>query len=138
MSVRHGRSKLRIIAAWLGLLALVFNALVPIHLAFDLAAAISGDRPEHASHHRHDGHSLLAVLVGHRHHDSKPDAPGGRGHLDCAVCGSITTLAGFAGTSAVTLSVPALIGVRTLRTAPAVALCSACFSAYRSRAPPVG
>jgi hypothetical protein len=138
LSVRLGRSKLRIIAAWLGLLALAFNALVPIHLAFDLAGALAGDGPEHASHHHPDGHSLLAALVGHRHNDGKSDAPPSRGHLDCAVCGSISTLAGFAGTSTVTLGIPAFVGAPALRTAVAVVLCGASSTAYRSRAPPVG
>jgi hypothetical protein len=136
--VGGGRSKLRIIAAWVGVLALGLNALVPIHLAFDLAAALAGERPAHAGNHHHDEHSLLAALVGHRHADSKSNAPPGGGHPDCGVCGSISTLSAFAAAATSPLPIPAFLGGPTLRTAATAVLRGGPFAAYRSRAPPVG
>ena len=113
-------------AGWLGVLALALNALVPIHLAYDLAAAIA-DRPaagEHAGHH-------------HQHSDGKPHHHHGDDGKACQFCAAAVTLAGFGLPSAVVLptptadaaSLPAGAAVRfVLKAAPA---------AYRSRAPPI-
>ena len=72
MRVRKWRG--RIWAARLGLLALALNALVPVHLAFDLADAfepahLCGAYAEVGGAER----SLLAMLGGHRDADGQSD-----------------------------------------------------------------
>ncbi len=132
VSRRQGRA----IAAWLGILALLLDALVPIHLTFDLVGAL------HASdtHHAHDAdvspsHELLAKLVGHK---SDPDQPGGDHHrrADCAVCAATSVLAAFAAPPPAILPAPAAaqpVVLATRRTA----LSGAPPASYRSRAPPL-
>jgi hypothetical protein len=136
--VRLRRPKLKAIAAWLGILALSVNALVPIHMAFDLADALAGERLEQASaDDQHDGRDLLAALAGH--HDSRGKSGGaanGR-HIDCFVCGSLGALAGFAGTAGVALPTPALVDTPALLAAAIVELRGTSLTAYRSRAPPI-
>lgn len=139
--MRLGRPKLKAIAAWLGIFALSINALLPIHLAFDLADAVAGagGRLAQASpHHQHDGRHLLATLAGHRDGGGKSGGPVDRHHLDCFVCGSLGALAGFAATAGIALPTPALLDAPALLTAAAVELRGAAPAAYRSRAPPVG
>jgi len=92
MRVRKWRA--RTWAARLGLLALALNALVPIHLSFDLAAAfetpahcgtpVAGDGAE-----RH----LLALLSGHHGASGKSDEHSK--HHACPVCSTLGALAGF-------------------------------------------
>src|SRR5262249_45577789 len=96
-------------AARFGLLALVLNSLVPIHIAFDLAEALAP--PHHRGAHTHaeaasaERH-LLALLVGHRHvggqsHDH------GKGHgTACPVCSALGALAGFAPPTPTALPTP--------------------------------
>jgi hypothetical protein len=139
LSVQLGRPKLKTIAAWLGVLALSINALLPIHLAFDLADALAGERVEQASpHHQHDGRQLLAALAGHRDSGGKSGAPGSRGHLDCFVCGSLGALAGFAAAAGIAVPTPALLDAPASLAAATVELRGASPTAYRSRAPPIG
>jgi Protein of unknown function (DUF2946) len=141
--MRPNRMRLGAIAAWLGVIALGLDALVPIHLAFDLGRAF-----EHPSHRRDSGAAghdlssrLLALVTGH--HDE--DAQSGDGtkdhgkhhHADCAVCGSLASLAGFAPASAVLLPVSIRIDVPTLLAAAEIPPRADCTAAYRSRAPPI-
>jgi hypothetical protein len=137
LSVRLSRPKLKAIAAWLGILALSVNALVPIHLAFDLADALAGESHERASPwHQHDGRQLLAALAGHHDSGGKSGAPSNRSHTDCFVCGSLSALAGFAGSAAIALPTPAMVDTPMSLAAATVELRGASAFAYRSRAPP--
>jgi len=129
------------LAAWLGLLALALNALVPIHIAFDVAAAVGAASP-----------SFLAELTGHHHHAGSHthDRGDGKGHdhgapaqdkgdaqTACAVCLTLAALAGFVPAAPVAL--PALPPTATVSPAAAIAVVGASIVlAYRSRAPPIG
>jgi len=125
----------RIWAARFGLLALALNALVPVHLAFDLAEAFEPSQ-QCGSHVEVGGaeQRLLALLSGHREADGTSDEHGK--HHACPVCSALGALAGFAPPAPTTLVVPsparlpaALFVIQAERVgAPA---------AYRSRAPPV-
>jgi hypothetical protein len=137
--MRRKRRRCSVIAAWLGILALSVNALVPVHLSFDLADALAGDRLEQASlHHQHDGRDLLAALAGHRDSGSKSGGSGHHSHIDCFVCASLSALAGFAGTAGVGLPTPAPADAPALLASAIVELRGTCLTAYRSRAPPIG
>lgn len=118
------------------MIALGFNACVPIHLAFDLAHALGAEHEEREDAGEHDvGRRLLALLTGHHHHS------GGRSHhrpADCAVVGSLGTLGGFAPAA------DAMSPVPVLAEAPAAVLARTTSEphgapplAYRSRAPPL-
>ena len=121
-------------AAWLGLVALVLNALVPVHLAFDLADALTG-RPAAPAEPRDGEWRLLELLSGHQEAPATPDDQGRDHRSACPVCTSLGALAGFAPAAPIALptsppaamppALPALVGAPA--TAPA---------AYRSRAPP--
>jgi hypothetical protein len=122
-------------AARLGLLALALNALVPVHLAFDLAEAsepthLCGANAEVDSGERH----LLALLTGHRDADGRPEEHSK--HHACPVCSAIGSLAAFAPPPPVALSVPLPAGLPAalplIQDEPVGAP-----GAYRSRAPPV-
>ncbi len=117
-------------AAWLGVIALGLNALVPVHIAFDLAAEYG------AAHER----SLLAELGGHHHnqpndHGTPRGDSNGGGTTKCPVCATLATLAGFAPTSPIVLPLPPPAAVP-----PALATVGGIPGdiplAYRSRAPP--
>ena len=127
----------RVWAARLGLLALVLNALVPVHLAFGLAEAfepahLCGARIAAGNVEQH----LLALLSGHRDADGKSDERGKHHGTACPVCSSLGSLTGLAQPSPTALPVPLPAGLRATlsviegesRGAPA---------AYRSRAPPL-
>jgi len=137
--MRWTRRQCSAIAAWLGILALSVNALVPIHLAFDLADALAGERLVQASaHHQHDGRDLLAALAGHRDSGSNSGGSSHHSHIDCFVCGSLSALAGFAGTAGVGLPTPAMVDAPALLASAMVELRGTSLTAYRSRAPPIG
>jgi hypothetical protein len=133
MRVRKWRG--RIWAARLGILALALNALVPVHLAFDLAEAF---KPAHlcGAHAEVGGaeRSLLALLSGHRDADGQSDEH--HKHHACPVCSTLNALAGFVLPVPPALSFPTPAGlwaghfvIQAERVrAPA---------AYRSRAPPL-
>ncbi len=133
MRARPWRGK--IWAARLGLLALALNALVPVHLSFDLAEAFE---PAHqcGTHVEAGGAEwrLLALLTGHRETGGTSDEHGK--HHACPVCGALGALAGFAPPTLTSL--PALFGV-ALPTAHSVIQAEriGAPAAYRSRAPPV-
>ena len=122
-------------AASFGVLALAVNALVPVHIAFDLAAAL-GAANDHAllakltGHHRHhaDGHS--------HHHDGKPANDGKSSGPACAVCLTLATLAGFASAAVIAL-LPRRPATLSFNLAPVCHLGAAGALAYRSRAPPL-
>ena len=127
-------------AAWLGVVALALNALVPIHFAFDLAEALAAAPAKHAQGHAHqhpDGRSLLALLTGHHHAADHEHQPSGDHHKApaCAVCSAVSALAGFAPTG------PAIVVVVVAADLPSIATEIAgrtygISSAYRARAPP--
>ena len=65
----------RIWAARLALLGLALNALVPIHLAFDIAEALEAPQCAHTEVDNAERH-LLALLAGHRDANGKSDEHG--------------------------------------------------------------
>jgi hypothetical protein len=122
-------------AARLGLRALALNALVPVHLAFDLAETF--EPAQQCGAHIEAGGAeqrLLALLSGHRETDGTPDEHGK--HHVCPVCSALGALAGFAPPALTAL--PALFRV-ALPTAHFVIQAEriGAPAAYRSRAPPV-
>ena len=141
--MRPRRLRLGIIAAWLGVIALGFNALVPIHLAFDLDHAFEATaQRQNAPAARHDlTWRLLALLTGHLDSgDSsggKADGHGKHHRPDCAVCSSLGTLAGFAPATPVRLSAPTRVEAPILPAATDRAPRPATAVVYHSRAPPI-
>ncbi len=130
-------------AAWLGVVALVINALVPIHVAFDVADAVAAHRKAAGAADHGREWRLFALVTGHDEADGKS---GDRGdddhhHADCAVCSALGALGGFGGfapAAAAALSVPLGIEAPTLLAAIANEPDGAPAAAYRSRAPPLG
>ena len=126
-------------AAWLGLMALAVNALVPVHLAFDLAEALAPARQsadeEAGSAERH----LLALLSGHREADSPAQEHGRHGHPDhhgCPVCSAFGALTGLTLPTPVLLPVADAAGLAA--PLPATEIAPAGTPAgYRPRAPPL-
>jgi hypothetical protein len=126
------------VAAWFGAIALGLNALVPIHLAFDLADAI-----EPANHAPTEAAGLdvqlLALLCGHQadsdhHRHHQDDKPGS--HHGCAVCAAVTTLVALALPATATLHLPKATAVQPAAAAAVAAPSAILAAAYRSRAPP--
>jgi hypothetical protein len=118
-------------AAWLGIAALALYAVVPVHLAFDLAAALAarpGELPaiEHAGHHHHHHHDGGAP---HQH-------PADHGKA-CQFCAAAVSLAGFATSAGVVLPVPLPIAAQASRAASIRFALKDAPTAYRSRAPPL-
>ena len=134
--MRPNRLRLRVAAAWLGVLALGLNALVPVHLAFDLANAAAGQHQQ-SDAPRDFLHALLTLVIGHHDPDGGESSDKSRHHDECAVCGAAATLAGFALAAAVLFSTPVIAGRSALRTPCAQAPRKAAVAAYRSRAPPL-
>jgi hypothetical protein len=125
----------RIWAARLGLLALGFNALVPVHLAFDLAEAF--EPAQHCVAHLEVGgveQHLLALLSGHREADGTSDEHGK--HHACPVCSALGALAGFAPPAPTALLALAPVGLPNAYSVIQAERAGAP-AAYRSRAPPV-
>ncbi len=121
-------------AARLGLFALALNTLVPIHLAFDLAATLAPERA--AAEAAHDtGWRLLALLTGHLQPVGKAHKHGKAHRDDCPVCKAVGTLAGFAPAKLVVLPIPAPAATPAALTATAIVRAGAPLP-YRSRAPP--
>ena len=127
-------------AAWLGLLALAVNALVPVHLAFDLAEALapagqSADEEAGGAEHR-----LLALLSGHRETESPAEERGkhqhNHHHPACPVCSAFGALTGLALPTPVLLPIAGATGstaaLPTTEIEPAGTPVG-----YRSRAPPI-
>lgn len=134
MQVKRWRA--RIWSTRLSLLALTLNALVPVHLAFDLAEAL---RPAcQAAHEEADSaeRHLLALISGHREAECQADEHGRHGHHhECAVCSALGTLVGLAAPALVIFPAPAPAALPTaLRLDQYKAFGT--FAGYRSRAPP--
>ena len=124
----------RIWAARLGLLALVLNALVPIHLAFDIAEALEAPQcSAHAQVERPE-RQLLALLSGHHHANGKAEEHSK--HHACPVCSSLGTLAGFVPPALAALSAPAPATLPTTHFLVQTGRFDVP-AAYRSRAPPL-
>jgi hypothetical protein len=125
-------------AAWLGLIALALNALVPVHLAFDLAEALATARQPRAHAMVHSAEwRLLALLIGHRAGDGRSEDPGKDRGIACPIYGALGTLAGLALTAPPPLSLPLALAIATVLPVIADELPAAPPAAYRSRAPPV-
>jgi hypothetical protein len=143
VAMQPNRLKLGAIAAWLGVIALSLDALVPIHLAFDLAHTLeTTTHREGSSPAEHDfTWRLLTLVTGHNDEDAPSSGKtGGRGehhHPDCAVCSSLGTLAGFAPAATAPLSVPIRVETPILLATIAREPPGAPATAYRSRAPPI-
>jgi len=125
-------------AARVGILALVLNALVPIHLAFDLAEELA---PTHHGATEPEHHSVewrvLAALIGHDAHDA--DDTDDHGHHHDATCPVVAAFGALTGL--VTATVPTVVQPIAVATvdppAPAaIQSANAPSIAYRSRAPP--
>jgi hypothetical protein len=125
----------RIWAARLGLLALALNALVPVHLAFDLAEAV--EPPPHCGAHVEIGGAeqrLLALLSGHRETDGTSGEHGK--HHACPVCSALGALAGLTPPVPAALLAPFPVGLPTAHSLTQAERAGAP-TAYRSRAPPL-
>jgi len=125
----------RIWGARLGLVALALNALVPIHLAFDIAEAL--EAPQCSAHHTEVDNAerhLLALLAGHHDANGKSDEHGK--HHACPVCSALGSLAVFAPPAATALSAPTPGDLRTAHFLVQTERIGAP-AAYRSRAPPL-
>jgi Protein of unknown function (DUF2946) len=133
MQVRTHRG--RIWAAWLGLTALVLNALVPVHIAFDLAEAFGGAPlcSAHSEFHNAEWR-VLALLSGHRDADGPAHQQGK--HHKCPVCSALGTVAGLAPPMAAPLSIPVRDGLPAALSADQAETVAAP-AGYHSRAPPV-
>ena len=128
-------------AAWLGLLALAVNALLPVHLAFDLAEALAP--AQHSANEEAGGaeRHLLALLSGHRETESPADDHGKhqQGHPDhhgCPVCSAFGALTGLAPPALLALSTPDAI-VLPAALAKVQGKPVGTPAGYRSRAPPI-
>ena len=135
--VRSGKPRCPRWAALLGVLALVVNALVPIHIAFDLAEAFGTAQP-HGTHSEAHGAewSILAQLSGHSETGGKSREHGQDHGTVCPVCSALGSLAGFAPAAVVALPLPPPAALpATLAAIGGEAVSTAL--AYRSRAPPV-
>jgi hypothetical protein len=125
----------RIWAARLGLLALALNALVPVHLAFDLSEVF--EPSQHCGAHLEVSGAeqrLLALLTGHRETDGTSDEHGK--HHACPVCSALGALAGFAPPAPVAPLALSPVGLPTAH--PLIqAERAGAPTAYRSRAPPI-
>jgi hypothetical protein len=130
MRTRRGK----IWATRLGLLALVLNCLVPIHLSFDIAEAV--EAPQCSAHAYVDNpeRHLLALLIGHHGANGKAEKHGK--HHACPVCGALGALAGFVPPASVALLIPGPADLPTAHLLVQTERFSAP-AAYRSRAPPL-
>ncbi|MGH7048416.1 MAG: DUF2946 family protein [Stellaceae bacterium] len=137
--MRRRGARLALIAAWLGVIALGLDAIVPVHLAFDLAERVAAVTHQAGAVAAERGFSwrLLALLSGHRAGDDSPDHGGKHHRVDCAVCSSLGTLAGFAPTPVLPFVAPLAVAAAPPRLLIARAPHQVAAAAYRSRAPPI-
>ncbi|MGH7054307.1 MAG: hypothetical protein ACREFA_10875 [Stellaceae bacterium] len=133
-----GEKQRRVWAAGLALFALVLHALVPVHLAFDLAEALGSARGHSAPGATHSLEwRVLARLMGHEAGDGKIP-PHNRGHkAACPAYSAFGTLAGFAPTAPATLSAPVALAIALLPALIEHERSAAPPAGYRSRAPPL-
>lgn len=130
--MRTRRSK--IWAAQLGLLALVLNALVPIHLAFDITEAVEASQCSAHAEPDNSAQRLLALLTGHHGANGKSGEHGK--HRACPVCSALGSLAGLASPKPMALSAPLPPGLPATSSVVESESLGAPAS-YRSRAPPL-
>jgi hypothetical protein len=124
-------------AVWLAVLALVLDALVPIHLALDLDEALGvAHRAAPGAIGRGFEWRLLALATGHEIGDGKPD--GEHRHPICPAFAALGALGGFATVAAPVLPAPALAAALPAPAPLAAAPDRTPAAAYRSRAPPLG
>lgn len=139
-------------AAWLGVLALGLNALVPVHLAFDLTTALApAHHPRAVSDESvrrvvawlalHPEHPAAATATGHDHHDhAHRGSTGGEHHhhgAACPVCAALGSLAALSLAAPAAIAAPLTIAAPPAAPAP-VAVAAIFYPAgYRSRAPPL-
>ena len=137
--MRPNWQRLRAIAAWFGVIALSLDALVPVHLAFDLAQTFeTATHREASSPAEHDfSWRLLALVTGHQDADGKAASHVKHHRENCPVCSSLGTLAGFAPAATAPLSVPIRVETPILLATIASEPHGAPATAYRSRAPPI-
>jgi hypothetical protein len=135
--VRWGKRQRVGWTAWFGVLALALNALVPVHLAFDLAESFEDAQAPGAEPETHTAEwSVLARLSGH-HETGGESHEHGKGHrTDCPVCSALGALAGLAPAAIIALPLPPPAAVPAVLPALAGPPTGAPL-AYRSRAPPV-
>jgi len=96
-------------AALLGLVALAINALVPVHLAFDLADAFGLPQCSARAMGENAERHILALVGGHREVDGKSHEH--HKHQACPVCSALNALAGFVPPTLPTLSFPLSAGL---------------------------
>jgi hypothetical protein len=120
------------IAAWLGLVALGIQALIPALLAVEIRMA----RAE-------GGHAVVALCIHgqavSRHDADGPShAPGSdeNGSAVCPICVALQASPAFTAPAPVILPLPAIHYVATAVVVPQPAVRSVTAAAYRSRAPP--
>jgi hypothetical protein len=139
--MRPDRLRLGTIAAWLGVIALSFNAVVPIRLAFGLAIDFAQARE--CGHHEdgpptwHDPGWALSLLTGYDLSADPSRSHPGFHPIGGAVCGVIGGPTGFTPAAAAKLALP--LRLEEARTSPLLAEVrpnSSPPSGYRSRAPP--
>ena len=129
------------IAAWLGLIALGCNSLVPIRFAFDLGLNLAHARQ--CGHYEgapvtHDANWwLLGLLAGQDQTADPLRSHNGFHPALNTTCGAIGTVTGFAAPAAVLLAMPAFKSVLEPLKIELGAPHSAFLAAYRSRAPPL-
>jgi GAF domain-containing protein len=132
------RSRRRVGVRWAaraGILALVLNAFVPIHLAFDLGEAL-------APAHHDERHGLewraIAALIGHAANDADDDDDHGHHHeATCPVIAAFGALTGLVTATVPTLAQPIAVAVVHSAVASEAAVVLVRAAAYRSRAPPL-
>jgi len=121
--------------AWLGLLALLIQALLPLGVGAEVAAiAKSGD------------HELLEFCAyGHLHvaGDGDGDADGRPDHHHhsdelCPICVALQASPAYTTPAPAVLPLPSATPIRVAAAAATVAPRFLAFTAYRSRAPPIG
>lgn len=125
-------------AARAGILALALNALVPIHLAFDLGEDLAPARHSGADTEHHTIEwRVLAALIGHSAHDADDTDDHGHHHdATCPVIAAFGALTGLVTTTVPTIAQPIAVARIDLPPPATIQLADAPPVAYRSRAPP--
>jgi hypothetical protein len=124
------------IAAWLGILALAIQALIPALLAAEIELARS-----------ERGQSVFTLCAfGHLHvaaaHDDGGQAPDNPEQDDdvgttCPICVALLASPAFTAPPQVAVPLPAVATVETFAATPTQAPAAFVIPAYRSRAPPI-
>jgi hypothetical protein len=116
-----------------GILALVLNALVPVHIAFDLAEPFEAQQCSAHTEIDNAERRLLALLSGHHVANGKSHEHSKR-HA-CPVCSTLNALGGFVLAAPPALSFPTPAGLPAAHFVIQAERVHAP-AAYRSRAPP--